>query len=252
MGRAQFDIPLPVLHIHGERGGVFRPLEYGKGGSALRRNLACGALALAALLTGCSNRDQQAQEQGVLLRGQYQAMTGWSGTFQVCAQLGEQVYEFTMAGSARQEGETVLTVVEPAWMAGVTARMSPEETVLEYDGAGMTLGTLNGEGLSPIAAVPELLEQVSEGYIAQCSWAQEGEDTFLALTCRDPEREQGEGTEYTMWFDPDTFELRMAEVQVEGVTVLTMTCDDFTLEMSDNESTDHENLGGDSSGQSGA
>ena len=138
------------------------------------------------LLTGCSKQDQQAQQQGVLLRGQYQAMSGWSGTFRVSAHLGQQLYEFTLEGTAQQEGETVLTVVEPEWMAGVTARMTDEEAVLEYDGAGMTLGTLNGEGLSPIAAIPEMLDQVTQGYIAQCSWAQEGEDTFLELTCRDP------------------------------------------------------------------
>ena len=60
---------------------------------------------LTVLLTGCGNKDQQAQQQGVLLRGQYQAMAGWQGTFQVCAQLGEQVYEFTLEGSGQREGE---------------------------------------------------------------------------------------------------------------------------------------------------
>lgn len=218
----------------------------------MRRELACGALMMTVLLTGCSKQDQQAQQQGVLLRGQYQAMSGWSGTFRVSAHLGQQLYEFALEGTAQQEGETVLTVVEPEWMAGVTARMTDEEAVLEYDGAGMTLGTLNGDGLSPIAAIPEMLDQVAQGYIAQCSWAQEGEDTFLELTCRDPEQEQGAGTEYTMWFAPDTFALRMAEVQVEGVTVLTVTSDDFTMEMNEDESTDHADLDGDPSGQSGA
>ena len=130
--------------------GAFR-LPIRKGGYALRRELACGALMMTVLLTGCSKRDQQAQQQGVLLRGQYQAMSGWSGTFRVSAHLGQQLYEFTLEGTAQQEGETVLTVVEPEWMAGVTARMTHEEAVLEYDGAGMTLGTLNGDGLSPWA-----------------------------------------------------------------------------------------------------
>ena len=218
----------------------------------MRRELACGALMLTVLLTGCGNNDQQAQQQGVLLRGRYQAMSGWQGTFRVCAQLGEQVYEFTLEGSGQREEETVLTVVEPDWMAGVTARMSQEESVLEYDGAGITLGTLDGDGLSPIAAIPAMLDQVVQGYIARCSWEEEGDETLLELTCRDPEKEAGEGTEYVLWFDPDTFALRAGEVRVAGATVLTVTCDDFTMEMKDNESTDHENLGGDPSGQSGA
>lgn len=218
----------------------------------MQRELACGALMLTVLLTGCGNKDQQAQQQGVLLRGQYQAMAGWQGTFRVCAQLGEQVYEFTLEGSGQREGETVLTVAQPDWMAGITARMGQEETILEYDGAGMSLGALNGDGLSPIAAVPAMLDQITQGYIAQCSWEREGEQTLLELLCRDPEKEAGEGTEYVMWFQPDTFALRGGEVQVEGVTVLTVTSDDFTMEMNDNESTDHEDLGGDPSGQSGA
>lgn len=217
----------------------------------MRRGLACAGLVFVVLLTGCSKQDQGAQQQGVLLRGQYQAMKGWHGTFQVCAHLGQQVYEFTLEGSWTQDGETVLTVMEPDWMAGVTARMTEEESVLEYDGAGMTLGTLNGDGLSPIAAIPTLMDQVAQGYIAQCSWAEEGEETLLELLCRDPEEEPGEGTEYVMWFDPDTFELCMGEVQVAGTTVLTVTSDDFTMEMNNNESTDHADLDGDPSGQSG-
>lgn len=207
---------------------------------------------LTLLLTGCGNTNQGAQQEGVLLRGRYQSMLSWTGTFQVCAQLGEQVYEFTLKGSGQQDGETVLTVAQPDWMAGVTARMTPEESVLEYDGAGMTLGTLNGDGLSPIAAVPTMLDEVRQGYIAQCSWEQEGDETLLQILCRAPEEEAGKGTEYAMWFDPDTFALRLGEIRVAGATVLTVTSDDFTMEMNNNESTDHENLGGDSSGQSGA
>ena len=217
----------------------------------MRRGLACVGLVCAVLLTGCHKEDAGAQQQGVLLRGQYQAMTGWQGTFQVTAHLGQQVYDFVLEGSWTQDGETVLTVMDPEWMAGVTARMTQEESVLEYDGAGMTLGTLNGDGLSPIAAIPTMLDEVSQGYIAQCSWEQEGERTYLELLCRDPEEEPGEGTEYVMWFEPDTFQLCMGQVQVAGTTVLTLTSDDFTMEMNDNESTDHANLDGDSSGQSG-
>ena len=52
--------------------------------------------------------------------------------------------------------------------------------------------------------------------------------------------------------DGEKSSLRAGEVRVAGATVLTVTCDDFTMEMNDNESTDHENLGGDPSGQSGA
>lgn len=225
--------------------------ETGKGEGDLRRRLACVGLICVVLLTGCHKEDAGAQQQGVLLRGQYQAMTGWQGTFQVTAHLGQQVYDFVLEGSWSQDGETVLTVVDPQWMAGVTARMGEEESVLEYDGAGMTLGTLNGDGLSPIAAIPTMMDEVSQGYIAQCSWEEEGEKTYLELLCRDPEEEPGEGTEYVMWFDPDTFQLCMGQVQVAGTTVLTLTSDDFTMEMKDNESTDHANLDGDSSGQSG-
>lgn len=228
------------------------PHGYGKGGSRLCKTWACGALVFTVLLTGCASQDQGAQQEGVLLRGQYQSMSGWAGTFQICAQLGEQVYEFTLEGSGQRDGETVLTVVQPDWMAGVTARMTQEESVLEYDGAGMTLGTLNGDGLSPIAAIPAMLDEVSQGYIAQCSWEQEGNEALLQLLCRDPEEEAEQGTEYVMWFDPDTYALRLGEVRVAGTTVLTVTSDDFTMEMNNDESTDHENLDGGPSGPSGA
>lgn len=239
----------PLIYMEGG-GGAFRS-RGGKGEGNLCRGLVCVGLVCAVLLTGCQKQEGGAQQQGVLLRGQYQAMTGWQGSFQVSAHLGEQVYDFVLEGSWTQDGETVLTVAQPDWMAGITARMSEEESVLEYDGAGMTLGTLNGDGLSPIAAIPDMLDEVSQGYIAQCSWEQEGEQTLLQLLCRDPEEEPGEGTEYVMWFAPDTYALRLGEVRVAGTTVLTVKSDDFTMEMKDNESTDHADLDGDSSGPSG-
>ena len=252
MGRAHLTYP-HLWHIYIMAGAAFSmPRDTGEGEKAVLRKLAGGTLLLALLLTGCGDRQQQAQQQGVLLRGRYQSMAGWQGTFQVCAQLGEQAYEFALRGSGRQDGETVLTVTQPDWMAGVTARMGQDEAVLEYDGAGMSLGALNAQGLSPIAALPAMLEQVSQGYIARCSWQREGQETLLELFCRDPEREAGEGTEYVMWFQPDTYALRGGEIQVDGVTVLTITCDDFTMEMKNDESTDHEDLGGDPSGPSGA
>ena len=209
-------------------------------------------LLLAVLLTGCAAKERTLSQKALDLRTGLMEAGGCTFTAAVTADLGGRVYPFTLDCAVDLQGETTLTVVEPEWMAGVTARMTDEEAVLEYDGAGMTLGTLNGDGLSPIAAIPEMLDQVAQGYIAQCSWAQEVEDTFLELTCRDPEQEQGAGTEYTMWFEPDTFDLRMAEVQVEGVTVLTVTSDDFTMEMNEDESTDHADLDGDPSGQFGA
>jgi hypothetical protein len=89
------------------------------------------------------------------------------------------------------------------------------------------------------------MEHITKGYMAQCDWEGEGENRLLRILCRDPEREELEGTEYTLWFDPDTHALLRAEVSVGGNLRLTAVLTDFTMEMTDNDTGNHENLGRD-------
>ena len=120
--------------------------------------------------------------------------------------------------------------------------MAKGETVLEYDGAGLSLGLLDGQGLTAVSAVPWLMEQIDKGYMAKCAWAGEG-DGQLAVTFRDPEGKPGTGTEYLLVFDRESRALLSAEVSVDGTGVLTAAFRNFTMEMKQDDTGDGEDLG---------
>ena len=193
----------------------------------VRRMLSC-VLMMTLLLTACGgSRKDDPRELASRIRGEYLNMTGWSAVIDLTADYGERVFDFTVDARWEKDGETVLTVTEPDILAGITARIEDGKALLEYDGAGLSIGALDGEGLNPVSAVPALMEQITRGYMAQCSWEGEGEGRLLRVQCRHPDKEEQEGTEYTLWFQPATHALMRAEVSVGGERCLTAVFADF-------------------------
>lgn len=209
----------------------------------MRRTLSC-VLMMTLLLTACSGKSgDDPQQLAAVIRGEYLSMNAWSTTAEISVTYGEQVFDFTVDAQWQKEAGTVLTITQPTLLAGITARIQPEETVLEYDGAGLSLGALDSEGLTPVSMLPAVMECVMKGYMARCSWLEEGEGRILVILCCDPDRGQGEGTEYTLYFDELTHAMLRAEVSVDGVLCLTAALTDFTMEMTKNESGTDEDLG---------
>jgi len=196
------------------------------------------------LLSGCraGSAGGTPEDAALALREEYQGLAGWSAAMDVSVYYTETVYDFSMDVQWRRDGETVLTVTAPELVAGITARVAQGETVLEYDGAGLSLGLLDGKGLTAVSAIPWLMEQIDKGYMAKCAWAGEG-DGQLAVTFRDPEGKPGTGTEWLLAFDRESKALLTAEVDVDGASVLTARFRNFTMELKQNDTGDGENLG---------
>lgn len=197
----------------------------------MRRTLSC-VLMMTLLLSGCqAGRGGETPEDAALaLREEYQALAGWSATVDISVCYTDTVYDFTLDARWSREGETVLTVTAPDEVAGITARVAQGETVLEYDGAGLSLGLLDGGGLTPVSAVPALMEQIETGWMAQCAWAGENGE-LLQVSFRDPELEPDTGTQFLLAFDRASHALLSAEVSAAGETVLHAKLTNFTAEM---------------------
>ena len=208
----------------------------------MRRIVPC-VLMMTLLLAGCGSREEDPRQAAARLRGEYLNLDGWSSVVSITADYGERVYDFTVDARWRREGETVLTVISPELLAGITARIRNGEGALEYDGAGLSIGMLDGDGLTPDSAVPALMARITNGYMARCSWLEEDGSRILLVEYRDPERKEQEGAEYFLRFCPDTFALLEAEVSVDGVLRLKAVFDDFTMEMTENEAGYHADLG---------
>ena len=193
----------------------------------MRKLLSC--VLMMTLLAACAPAGGETPENAALeLRDTYRDLAGWSSAVDITAEVGDKVFDFTLDAGWQKEGETVLTITAPELLAGITARIADGETVLEYDGAGLSLGLLDGKGLTAVSAVPWVMEQIASGYMARCAWAGENKE-LLEITFRDPEAEAGKGAEYRVTFDRETFALVGAEVSVDGASVLTVAFRDFTV-----------------------
>ena len=194
----------------------------------VRKLLSC-VLMMTLLLSGCTGVGGDSPESAALaLRDAYENLAGWSSIVDITVEVGDKVFDFTLAADWQKEGETVLTIVAPELLAGITARIADGGTVLEYDGAGLSLGLLDGRGLTAVSVVPWVMEQIAGGYMAKCAWAGENKE-LLQITFRDPEAAANEGTEFRVTFDRATLALNGAEVSVDGVSVLTAAFRDFMM-----------------------
>lgn len=197
----------------------------------MRKALSC-VLMITLLLSGCraGSGGNTPEEEALALRETYQALAVWSASADLSVCYTETVYDFSLDAQWRRDGETVLTVTAPELVAGITARVAQGETVLEYDGAGLSLGLLDDSGLTPVSAVTACMEQIQRGWMAKCAWAGEN-DAHLQISFQDPEREDTAGTQFLLTFDRAGYALLSAEVSAQGRTVLSAQFSDFTMEM---------------------
>lgn len=200
----------------------------------MRKRLCALMMILCLLLTGCSSGENDgnnsADELALSIRTEYLAMTACSTTIDMVADYGQRVYEYTLAVSWQKDGETVLTVLEPEYIAGITARIENKTGYLEYEGVSVETGALTAEGLSPVEAIPAILDNIFSGYIAECDFEMVGETKQLWFLCRDPENSPGVGTEAAFWFDAESHMLCSAEILSDGYTVVRCKFFDFTKE----------------------
>ena len=194
----------------------------------MRKALSC-VLMITLLLSGCraGSGGNTPEEEALALRETYQVLAGWSASADLSVCYTETVYDFSLDAQWRRDGETVLTVTAPELVAGITARVAQGETVLEYDGAGLSLGLLDDSGLTPVSAVTACMEQIQRGWMASSSI----NDAHLQISFQDPEREDNAGTQFLLTFDRAGYALLSAEVSAQGRTVLSAQFSDFTMEM---------------------
>lgn len=179
-------------------------------------------------LTACGGTAGQMslQEQALAIRGEYLAADGCSAKLNVMADYGQRVYTYSMDVSVA-DGACTLVLTAPAELAGLTARVAAGESQLEYDGAVLETGPLSEDGLTPLGAIPALLECIRSGFIDSCGTERLGERDTLRVFCRDPERSVGSGQESTLWFDMTTHVLVRGEIAVDGRRVILCDLEQF-------------------------
>lgn len=91
------------------------------------------------------------------------------------AEYEDRTVEFRLRYALDKEGCTV-TVLEPELIAGISARMTAEGAALGFEGVSVDTGPLDGYGLTPLSALPLLVQTLKTGHLESC-W--EEEDTAV-------------------------------------------------------------------------
>ena len=191
------------------------------------RRWLCVPMITLLLLSACAGggTGRQVEELALTIRGEWLETTDCSAGMEVTADYGQRVYQYEMELLV-ENGETCLTLTAPETVAGITARAAGEDSFLEYDGLVLETGPLNEEGLTPVSAVPTLLEAIRSGYIIACGL--EENTGLLRVNCGDAEGVPGAGTEIALWFDAATHELKKGEIFSDGFRVISCVFTDFT------------------------
>ena len=191
----------------------------------MRKLLLC-VLMTTLLLAGCGKAGvSEAEELALAIRGEYLAMDGCAARAAITADYGQRVYQYELAVAVSGE-ETVLTLSAPETVAGLSARLDGEESLLEFDGVSVETGPLDETGLTPVSAVPALLEAAKSGYITACALEEDG--AVLRVDCGDPAGSPGTGAETALWFDVSTHALTRGEISSDGFRVILCEFSDFT------------------------
>ena len=197
----------------------------------MRKRLCALMMTLVLPLSACGGAtgESGAETMALDVRAKYLEMTACAGHMELTADYGQRVYTYGVDVTWAREGETLLTLTSPESVAGLTAHISQGETALEYDGVMVETGELNADGLTPVDAVPALLAYAQEGFMAECVLEDWDGEERLHVTCRDPEKDPGQGTEAQLWFQPDTAALVRGEISSDGFTVIVCEVSGFTM-----------------------
>lgn len=128
----------------------------------MRRGWIAVLMISALMLAGCGSRG--AEERFDRFRQTLEAADGIAVTAEVTAISGDDVTAFTLSCATAEEGYEV-SVTEPELLAGVRAHLRQGDATLEFDNIVLPMGTLSENGLSPLMALPCVIDAACEGHV---------------------------------------------------------------------------------------
>ena len=200
----------------------------------MRRGIIAPVILLPLLLCACGG--ENAENDLVLdLREDFRTMDTWAGQMDVTADYGQRVYEYTVSFAGSREEGTVLTILAPEEAAVITAEAKEGRTWLDYDGVRLETGPLDPAGLSPMDALPALLEAMKTGAVTETGTENDGAREILLVTTGDPGLPAGRGRETVFRFDKSRKALLEAEIRSDGAAVIRCVFSEFAYTLPENE-----------------
>lgn len=197
------------------------------------RKAALFALMLTLLLTACGGG--QEKDTAALLQEQYSLVGAATLEAEVTCHYDDEVRQYTLL-CAYTPGRSTITVLSPANLSGISATVEEGTLTLSYEDISLDAGTYSAAAISPVAALPKLMEAAAGGYVTERSEEAVGERQCLRISC---DLSDDPGTLYTTWFDQETLLPLRSEISAEGTVVYEVAWTRFEvterLEMQDGE-----------------
>lgn len=178
-------------------------------------------LCLPLLLCGCGSTEEEAKT----IQSNFAAVETATVEAEITCHLEGESRSFTVVTTCDTQGATT-TITAPEEVAGLSATVSGENLLINYEGAAITAGKI--PTLSPANCVPYLLRAVGTGYLLE-----HGEETIDGMDCLraafDTTAPDGEKILCTVWFERASGVPCYAEFSRDSAVVLTVRTLSFEM-----------------------
>jgi outer membrane lipoprotein-sorting protein len=164
---------------------------------------------------GKSGTDGLAEE----IKKEYSETENMTLIISVRADYGSRVYDYKLRCEVKDD-EMDIEVIEPEGIKGLKAHVSEEGIGLEYEGTTLDTGELFGKGLSPIEAIPIMLNAWKSGYITETRNEKIKKTETIAVTFDLKPADSEKDLLHTVWFDKESHLPVKAELLYGGYRVI--------------------------------
>ena len=174
------------------------------------------------LLTACGGEEPDPVAE---LQRQYAAVESATMEADIICHYEDEVREYTLLCAYTPEKSTV-TVLAPDALSGISAAVENGILTLSYADLSLDAGVYSAAAVSPVVALPKLMEAASRGYPSEQSEEALGEQNCIRMGC---DLSDDTGTLYTTWFDKATLLPLRSEITTDGDLVLEVTWSRFEV-----------------------
>lgn len=175
------------------------------------------------LLTACGAGEET--NETAQLQQQYAAVESATMEAEIVCHYDDEIRKYTLLCAYTPEKSTV-TVLSPENLAGISAQVENGTLTLSYDDISLDAGTYSAAAVSPVVALPKLMEAAAWGYPAEQSEEMLGERSCIRLGC---DLSDEPGTLYTTWFDAQSLLPLRSEIAVDGTLLFEITWSRFEV-----------------------
>lgn len=172
------------------------------------------------LLPGCGEREARLERGFEQFRRSVAETESLTASVRLTAMTGGTVSEYLLRLSYDGSGAAV-TIAEPELLAGITAVAERGQTEIEYESVRLGAGELEETGLTPVSALPAVIDAIQSGYRELLWW----EEPYLCARLH-----VSDSSVLTLWLEADTLVPYVAEIASDGRVVIRAVFEDWTME----------------------